>query len=93
MNITIPKMSERTIVLPGKKELAKGLVLAALAGAQIPGMAPLGAAYAAAAFPAESAYIALAGLCAGTALAKLSVIKYVLAFFIYYIFVFVRRDK
>lgn len=91
MNITIPKMSERTIVLPGKKELIKGLLLTALAGAQLPGMAPLGAAYAAAAFPAESAYIALAGLCAGTALAKMPVIKYVLAFFIYYIYVAARK--
>lgn len=92
MNITIPKMREKTIVLPGRGEIAKGLLLIALAGAQMPGMRPLGVAFAAT-FPAESAYIALIGLCAGMAAAKISALKYILSFFIYYIFIYMKKTE
>lgn len=92
MNITIPRINEKTVVLPGRNDIGKGVLLAALAAAQLPGMRPLGVAFAAT-FPAENAYIALLGLCAGTAAAKLSAIKYILAFFIYYILIFMKKTE
>lgn len=92
MNIIIPKIPEKTIVLPDKKDIFKGIALIALSRAQLPGMYPLGLAFAAT-FPMENAYIALIGLCAGMASAKLSALKYILSFFIYYILVYLKKTE
>lgn len=90
MNITIPKISEKTITLPAKNEILKGIALIALARSQLPGMSPLGIAFAAT-FPMDSAYIALIGLCAGMAGAKLAALKYILAFFMFYILTYIKK--
>ncbi len=92
MNIIIPKIPEKTIVLPAKKDILKGLALIALSRAQLPGMYPLGLAFAAT-FPMENAYIALIGLCAGMASARLSALKYILSFFIYYMLVYLKKTE
>ncbi len=92
MHIIIPKIPEKTITLPTKAELLKGLALVLLMRAQLPGMSPLGIALAAT-FPLKSAYIALFGLCTGVSTAGISVIKYILSYFIYYILEQIKKPK
>lgn len=82
MNITIPKINEKTLVLPSAKELLKGIVLIVLSRSGIFGMSPLGLAFAAT-FPVKSGYIALIGLCFGMVNMGASAIRYILTFFIY----------
>ncbi len=84
MNITIPKIPEKTLVLPSGRALLKGLVVIALARARLPGMAPLGLAFAAT-FPQNNGYIALLGLAAGMADVGGLALKYIFSYLIYYI--------
>ena len=90
MNISIPKISEKTIVLPGIKEILKGFLLVALSRTSIFGMWPFGLGFAAT-FSPESAFVAFIGLCFGTANLGASAIKYILTFFIYYILNFLKK--
>ncbi len=92
MNITIPKIFEGTISLPSKREIAKGILLIALARSHISGVYPLGIAFAAT-FSPGNAYIGLLGLCLGMSFAKLFAIKYILAFFIYSFFIYVKKTE
>ncbi len=92
MHIIIPKISEKTITLPTKQELLKGLALVLLMRMQLPEMNPFGIALAAT-FPLKSAYIALLGLCSGVSTAGAGVIKYILSYFIYYILVQIKKPK
>ncbi len=92
MNIIIPKIPEKTITLPDRADILKGFILIALARAELPGMNPLGLAFAAT-FPMENAYIALIGLCAGMASAKLAALKYIISFFIYYILIYLKKTE
>lgn len=84
MNISIPKISEKTITFPPLKELLKGVILIVLSRGGIFGMSPLGVAFAAT-FGAKSGYIALIGLCFGMVNMGAAAIRYILTFFIYYI--------
>ena len=84
MNISIPKISEKTITFPPLKELLKGIILIVLSRGGIFGMSPLGIAFAAT-FGAKSGYIALIGLCFGMVNMGAAAIRYILTFFIYYI--------
>ena len=84
MNISIPKITEKALVFPPVKELAKGIILIVLARGQLFGMSPLGLAFAAT-FAAKSGYIALIGLCFGMVNMGAGAIKYILTFLIYYI--------
>ena len=84
MNITIPKIPEKTLVLPSGRWLLCGLLVVALSRATIAGMAPLGLAFAAT-FPLQSAYIALLGLAAGTLDTVGFGLKYIFSYLIYYI--------
>ena len=90
MNITIPKIKENTLVLPKAKEVLKILVLVALARTQIFGMSPQGVAFAATFLPYKG-WLGLVGLCFGTANFGISSLRYILTFFIYYIFI--RKEK
>lgn len=90
MNISIPKIPEKTLVFPAVKEILKGLVLIMLARTQIFGMWPLGTAFAAT-FPIQNAYIAFVGLCFGMANAGASAIRCILTFFIYYILSYLKK--
>lgn len=92
MNIIIPKIPEKTITLPSRADIFKGIILIVLARAEFPKMTPLGLAFAAT-FPMENAYIALIGLCAGMASAKLAALKYILSFFIYYMLVYLKKAE
>ncbi|MBR5808630.1 MAG: SpoIIE family protein phosphatase [Clostridia bacterium] len=84
MNISIPKINEKTITFPPAKELLKGIILIVLSRGGIFGMSPLGVAFAAT-FGVKSGYIALIGLCFGMVNMGASAIRYILTFFIYYI--------
>ena len=85
MNITIPKINEKTLSLPSAKAILKGLLVVVLARARIGGMSPLGLAFAATFSPAE-AYLGVLGLFAGMADGgAVSCAKYVLSYLIYYI--------
>lgn len=84
MNISIPKIPERTITLPAVKDILKGLILIALSRTEIFGMSPLGLAFAGT-FAPKNAYIAFIGLCFGTANFGTGALPYILTFFIYYI--------
>ena len=92
MNIIIPKIPEKTIALPDKKEILKGVLVIALAHAQIAGAHPFGLAMAAT-FAPESAYIALIGLCTGMAGIGVPAVKYILAFFLYYTLVHIKKAE
>lgn len=92
MNITIPKISEKTITLPDKKDILKGIVLIALSRATLPGMNALGISFAAT-FPMENSYIALIGLCMGLASSNVAALKYILSFFIYYILLYIKKTE
>ncbi len=92
MNIIIPKIPEKTITLPEKEDILKGIILIALSRASFSGMSPLGLAFAAT-FPIDNAYIALIALCTGMASAKISALKYILSFFIYYILVYLKKAE
>lgn len=83
MNISIPKIKEKTLVLPSAGELLKGIILIMLSRGELFGMWPLGLAYAAT-FPISSVYIAVIGLCFGMVNMGASAIRYILIFFIYY---------
>lgn len=82
MNLTIPKIDERTLVLPSAKELLKGIVLIVLSRCGLFGMSPLGVAFAAT-FSAKNGYIALIGLCFGLVNKGTGAIRYILTFFLY----------
>ncbi|MBQ7986598.1 MAG: hypothetical protein IJ304_04955, partial [Clostridia bacterium] len=83
MNISIPKINEKTLVLPSAKELLKGIVLILLSRGGLFGMSPLGIAYAST-FPLKSGYIAFIGLCFGMVNMGAGAVRYILTFFIYY---------
>ncbi len=84
MNITIPKIPERTITLPKKSELLKGLLLICLARVEFFGLRPFGIALGAT-FPPTASYIAAIGLIAGTMDSYMLPLKYILSLLIYYI--------
>ncbi len=90
MNISIPKINEKTLVLPTVSELLKGIVLIILSRGRVFGMSPLGIAFAAT-FPIKSGYIALIGLCFGMVNAGAGAIKYILTFFLYYMLSFYKK--
>lgn len=90
MNISIPKMSEKTISFPAIKEVLKGLALVLVARNQIFGMWPLGPAFAAT-FSLQSSYIAFIGLCFGMANIDAGAIRYILTFFLYIILTTTRK--
>lgn len=90
MNITIPKITEKTITFPPLKELFKGIILIMLSRGGIFGMSPLGVAFAAT-FAAKNGYIALIGLCFGMVNMGAGAIRYILAFFIYYILYYYKK--
>lgn len=90
MNISIPKMPEKAVVLPKVKEFLKGVLLIAVSRTGFFGMWPFGLAFAAT-FPVESAFTAFLGLCLGTANLGVFSIKYLLTFFIYYILNFFKK--
>lgn len=92
MNITIPKISEKTLALPSGKEILKGLTIIALARARLWGMAPLGLAFAAT-LPLGSSYIGLLGLAAGMADSGAAGLKYIFSYLIYYILVYIRKSQ
>jgi len=83
MNISIPKISGKTLTIPGVKEILKCLALVTLARTSFFGMHPLGLAYAAT-FSAGNSFLAFFGLCFGMANFGSASIKYILTFFIYY---------
>jgi len=84
MNISIPKIPEKTLAFPAVKEILKGLMLIVLARTQLFGMSPIGIAYAAT-FSPQNAYIAFIGLCFGMSNFGAGAIRHILTFFIYYI--------
>ncbi len=86
--MSIIKIPERTIPLPGAAELLGGIAVLLLARAKFPGMQPLGLAYAAV-MPASGAAIGLAGLCIGGG----NALKYGLAFLIYNVLVFLHKSE
>ncbi len=90
MNISIPKINEKTIAFPPLKELLKGIILIVLSRGGIFGMSPLGVAFAAT-FTAKSGYIALVGLCFGMVNMGAGAIRYILTFFIYYILYYYKK--
>ena len=90
MNISIPKMSERTFAFGAVKEILKGFIVIALARMQIFGMSPLGLAFASTFMP-HNAYIAFIGLCFGTANLGARALGYILTFFIYYTLVYLKK--
>lgn len=92
MNITIPKMPERTITLPTRTEFLKGLLIIGLSGAEIFGMRPFGLCLAAT-LSAESAYIAILSLCLGVIGGGVASVRYLMAFLIYYILVHLKKRE
>ena len=90
MNISIPKIMGKEVALPGIKDIAKGLVLVALARCEVFGMWPVGIAYAAAILP-QNPYVAFIGLCLGMTNAGVLGVRYVLAFFLYYMLCFGKK--
>lgn len=90
MNISIPKIPEKAVILPKVKEFLKGVLLVAVSRTSFFGMWPFGPAFAAA-FPVESAFTAFLGLCLGTSNLGMLSIKYILTFFIYYILNFFKK--
>lgn len=90
MNIVIPKMPERTIALPKKEEIIKGILIIALTRAGLAGIYPFGIALAAV-FAPENAYIGFMGLIAGTALGGNGILRSVAALAAYYILIFVKK--
>jgi len=83
MNISIPKINEKTLVLPSVSQILKGIILILLSRGGLFGMSPLGVAYAAT-FGVKSGYIAFIGLCFGMVNMGAGAIRYILTFFIYY---------
>ena len=90
MNITIPKTAEKTIVLPTRAEILKGIMIIAMSRANMSGMYPLGIAFAAS-LPLEKAYIGLIGMSAGLAASGAPVGKYLIALFLYYAVIFIKK--
>ncbi len=90
MNISIPKIPEKTVVIPKVKEILKGFLLVAISRTHLFGMWPFGLGFAAT-FPAESAFTAFLALCLGTANLGVFSVKYILTFFIYYILNFFKK--
>lgn len=85
MNISIPKISKKTVVLPALGQVAKGLLLIVLTRCEFFGMWPLGTAFAAAFF-SQNWYIALLGLCFKVVNSGMGSVRYILTFFTYNIF-------
>ena len=83
MNISIPKINERTLVLPSVKELVKGIILIVLSRNGLFGMSPLGPAFAAT-ISAGNGYVALIGLCFGMVNMGTGALRYILTFLLYY---------
>ena len=90
MNITIPKTAEKTIILPTRAELLKGIMIIAMSRANMSGMYPMGIAFAAV-LPLEKAYIGLIGMTIGLAASGASVGKYLVALFLYYAVIFLKK--
>lgn len=90
MNITIPKIPEKTLALPSAKTLLSGICVAVLSRAGMAGMSPLGLAFAAT-FPPNSVYIALLGLGAGILHSGPAGIKYIFSYLIYYILSIIKK--
>lgn len=92
MNITIPKIPEKTLALPSVKTLLSGLCVAVLSRTAIATMSPLGLAFAAT-FSPNCAYIALLGLGAGILNSGASGLKYIFSYLIYYILSYVKKTN
>ncbi len=86
--MNIIKIPEKTITLPRMGELAGGIAVALLARASLPGMQPVGLAFAAA-MPPGGAAVALIGLCIGGG----GVFKYAIAFLLYNVLIFLHRSE
>lgn len=93
MNITIPKINEKTLSLPSAKAILKGVLVVILARARLGGMSPLGLAFAATFAPAD-AYLGVLGLFAGMAdNGADACAKYVISYLIYYILSRTKKSK
>lgn len=91
MNITLPEMRRKAAAIPWGKEIADVIVTALLSCAEFSGVSPAGLAYAAA-MPAKSKYGALLGLCMGAVLSRGKTVKYIPAFLIYYLLVYMKKS-
>lgn len=89
MNITVSKAG-KTITLPGKKDFLQCIIIAVLTQARTVGISPFGTAMAA---TAENPVMAFVGLALGVAGTGIGAVKYISAFFIYSVFVFVKNEK
>jgi len=90
MNIIIPKMTEKTIELPGRKEVLKGILAVLLSGASWGSATPVGLVYAAT-MGTESVYIPMIALAVSTILGKNFTLKYICGFFLFRLLVYLRK--
>ncbi|MBE7015952.1 MAG: hypothetical protein E7417_03930, partial [Ruminococcaceae bacterium] len=90
MNIIIPKISEKTVELPGKRDVVKGIVTLLLSGASLGGASPLGLAFAAT-FSSGTVYIPMLALLVGTIVSPTMKLRYITGFFVYRLLVYLRK--
>lgn len=90
MNIIIPKIPEKTIVLPSKKDIVKGIVTVLLSRASLGGACPLGLAFAAT-MGIDFAYIPLIALTLGAIFGTTFTLKYICGYFIFRLLVYLRK--
>lgn len=90
MNVSIPKITEKTPAFPKAETIMRGVITAFLACAKLPGMMPAGLAYAAA-FAPENLLTAFAGLCVGMIADKTGTVKYLVAFLFYSVILYIKK--
>lgn len=90
MNIIIPKISEKTVELPGRKDVIKGVITVLLSMAELGGASPLGLAFAAT-FASGAVYIPMLALLAGAIVSAGLRLRYLTGFFVYRLLIYLRR--
>ncbi len=92
MNIIVSKLSKNSALSSAKKIMLKGVALAALSRVNIFGIYPFGLAFAAT-FSHEHAYIALIFMMLGMADKGIYSLKYILAFLIYHLLIYMKKTR
>lgn len=91
MNIIIPKISEKTVELPGRSDVIKGVVTVLLSMASLGGASPLGLAFAAT-FSSNTVYIPMLALLVGAVVSGLK-LRYLTGFFVYRLLIYLRKRE
>lgn len=92
MNIIIPKIPEKTIALPTKKDIIKGVAAVLLSRASFGGVCPLGLAFAAT-MGGEFTYIPLVALTLGAIFGASFTLKYICGYFLFRLLVYLRKKE